>query len=80
MFNCARLDDDTLWCWGDDKGGVGNATYYQAGPFSSRPENPVTGVTAMTSRGTTGFPTSMRYLTSDGSYYQGPLKVTPACP
>jgi hypothetical protein len=48
-------------------------------PYAPVGQPAVPSVARITSRGPSGFPTALRYVTPDGSYYQGGIKITPTC-
>ena len=71
LGNCARRDDDTLWCWGS---GVANV----AAPLSVA-GSPVTDVAMHTSAGSSNVPNTIRYLTRQDVYQRASQTIAIDC-
>jgi hypothetical protein len=78
QFSCVLAQSGAPLCFGDLTGG-GGPFAAMAVPYAPVGQPAVPSVARITSRGPSGFPTALRYVTPDGSYYQGGIKITPTC-
>jgi hypothetical protein len=69
---CARLGDDSLRCWGTGVGQVATDPTIGGGMIG--------GVAAMTTCGSSGIPTDIRWVERDGTLHDATSTIDPVCP
>src|SRR5205814_8410939 len=78
-FACALDSAGFAWCWGDRTGTPTIAPEAEqfANPNASAPSGPMKYISSW---GSGGFTSQLRYVTTSGIYVRGNAIVTPSCP